>query len=243
MSALQSGNSGGRIQLRSLASPRLESGQVVWSSRERNISIDAYRTVLVIGGSKSGKSKHMEVWAEEAASFYGGDLIYLACMEAGNDPENLERIERHKRQRAGRGFRTCEIPFNLSESLELIPRNSVVLLECLGTLLANELFSPGNRIRQETWTLEGKMRAEEVVQTVLADLDLLRNKTRLLILAANNVFEDALDYDPATNLWIETLGLLCQKIAKWDASLSLEVHAGIPIVIGGCDATNQEKRR
>ena len=60
-------------------------------------------TVLILGGSGSGKS----AYAEETALALAGEgaKYYLATMEAG-DGEALERVNRHRQMRKGKGFVT-----------------------------------------------------------------------------------------------------------------------------------------
>ena len=79
---------------------------------------------LVIGGSASGKSEY----AEHIATLYPWDQ------------ECVARIEKHRRARKNRGFETVERYTDLA-GLEL-PTDSNVLLEGLGSLLSNELYTP-----------------------------------------------------------------------------------------------------
>ena len=96
-------------------------------------------TALVFGGAASGKSG----WAEDliCALPRTGPLIYLATMEPWGG-EAAARIGRHKALRAGKGFScTVERPRDLAGWAP--PAGSAVLLEDLGNLAANELFSGG----------------------------------------------------------------------------------------------------
>ena len=88
---------------------------------------------LVIGGAASGKSR----FAEEHTLKLPGRRIYLATMEPYGA---ADRIEKHRCQRAGKGFETVERYVNL-KGLRL-PCGANVLLECLGNLMANELYAP-----------------------------------------------------------------------------------------------------
>lgn len=84
---------------------------------------------LVTGGASSGKS----AFAETLATSLPAPHVYLATMRHG-DGETEARIERHRRQRAGKGFSTIE-----AESPECeFPDEGTVLLEDLGNLVANE---------------------------------------------------------------------------------------------------------
>ncbi len=108
--------------------------------------------VLVTGGSGSGKS----AFAEHAAlnlrerRHPGGDLVYLATMDAGDgSAETLERVRRHRESRAGMGFRTVEKPCGACAFLDSVSegeefRDAVILLEDIPNLLAAELFGRGS---------------------------------------------------------------------------------------------------
>ena len=91
---------------------------------------------LVIGGAASGKSEY----AESLLLGRPGPRYYLATMEPSPDGECRARIERHRALRAGKGFATIERAVDL-RGLAL-PARGDVLLEDLGNLAANELYSP-----------------------------------------------------------------------------------------------------
>lgn len=179
--------------------------------------------LLVCGGSKSGKSKLMETWAQSLAAEHQAPLIYLACMEPAADEENLKRILRHQKQRAGRGFTTLERPRDLTGICEEIPEGSVVLLECLGTWLANELFASPE---------PPKDRAEVYAEEYFQALGLLKRRSRNLILAANSVFSDSIPLGEGSLLWREIMALLLRRISAYKYSYTIEVAAGIPLLYG-----------
>ncbi len=87
---------------------------------------------LVLGGARSGKSRH----AEALVAATRATPIYIATGEARDD-EMKARIERH-RQRRGNDWRTVEEPLDLAAALtrESAP-GTVVLVDCLTLWLAN----------------------------------------------------------------------------------------------------------
>lgn len=89
---------------------------------------------LILGPNNSGKSLYAEALAVQNAP---SPLVYLATMMPQTE-ENLTKIEKHKLQRAGKGFTTMEEPWNI-HTLS-IPSNAVVLLEDASNLLANGIF-------------------------------------------------------------------------------------------------------
>ena len=92
---------------------------------------------LVIGGSASGKSEYAESLVLAAGP---GPRYYLATMEP-MDGECHARIDRHRLMRAEKGFVTVERYTGLA-GLTLPGPGGTVLLEDLGNLAANELYSP-----------------------------------------------------------------------------------------------------
>ena len=91
---------------------------------------------LVIGGAASGKSEYAE---ELILASPLRPRIYIATMEPFG-AEGQARIARHRELRRGKGFQTVERYTGIA-GLKL-PAGGAVLLECLGNLAANELYSP-----------------------------------------------------------------------------------------------------
>ena len=90
---------------------------------------------LIVGGSASGKSAFAENYAMEA----GENRIYIATMQP-MDNECLARIEKHRGMRAQKNFQTVECYTGLKQVR--VPKDSVVLLECMSNLTANEIYAP-----------------------------------------------------------------------------------------------------
>ena len=90
---------------------------------------------LVIGGQKCGKSAFAEQLALD--SVYER-RYYIATMQV-QDAESLERKNRHRMMRSGKGFKTLEIPHHIEEAAFLMeePDKCCVLLECAANLVAN----------------------------------------------------------------------------------------------------------
>jgi adenosylcobinamide kinase/adenosylcobinamide-phosphate guanylyltransferase len=94
------------------------------------------RSVLVLGGARSGKSAYAQAIAEAAAA----ERVYLATAEAG-DAEMADRIARHRLAR-GQGWTTREAPIDLAEALaEEARAGRVVLADCLTLWISNLLLS------------------------------------------------------------------------------------------------------
>lgn len=167
----------------------------------------------MLGGSACGKSG----WAEDLACRLGGPLIYLATMEPWGR-EGAERIARHRRARAGKGFMTLEQPRNLEACS--IPPHSTVLLEDLGNLAANEVFA--GRTIDRTAALSALDRG----------LRTLEAQTEHLVVVGNDLFRDGEDYSPETTVYLEVLAQVQADFAK-RCDLVAELVCGIPVIWKG----------
>lgn len=94
------------------------------------------RTILVLGGARSGKSAFAERMARETQR----DRHYVATGQAYDD-EMRERIERHRSDR-GTDWATHEVSTELVECLRRIDSNrNVVLVDCLTLWLTNLMMA------------------------------------------------------------------------------------------------------
>ena len=164
---------------------------------------------LITGGSASGKSEY----AEQHAVSLGGRLIYVATMQPYDD-ECLARIAKHQSLRSGRGFQTLERYTDLA-GLN-VPDESNVLLECLGNLTANELYSQSG----------GGDRA------VILGIEALLGRCRHLTVVTNEIFSGGADYEGDTLNYMRALAAINRRLAR-RADMVVEVVAGCPNFLKG----------
>ena len=167
---------------------------------------------LVLGGARSGKSRHAELMIEESAR----EAVYLATAEAG-DGEMAERIRRHRRRRAEQGatsWRTVEEPLALVAILtEMARPGRPILVDCLTLWLSNLLLA-GRDVATETATLVAALPG------VVAPLVLVANEVGLGIVPDNALAREFRDH----------AGLLNQSVASI-ADRVVFVAAGLPITL------------
>ena len=96
--------------------------------------------ILIVGGSKSGKSMAAQRIARMLAARGSCPAYYWATMEP-SDSEDEKRIARHLEARAGWGFETIECGRNTS-AFSASVRGGCVLFDSVTALLANEMFPP-----------------------------------------------------------------------------------------------------
>ena len=94
------------------------------------------RLTLVLGGARSGKSRH----AEDLIARTAGPWIYVATAEALDD-EMEARISHHRARRDPR-WRTVEAPRDLPRALSSLDAvGQPVLVDCLTLWLSNTLLA------------------------------------------------------------------------------------------------------
>lgn len=165
--------------------------------------------VLVTGGSGSGKSAFAE---DRVLSFGEARRIYIATMQHF-DEEGEKRVARHRKMRAGKGFETMERYTDLKNLA--IPPDSVVLLECMSNLSANEMFAP-----------EGAH--ENTASEIIEGVRRLQAQARHVVIVTNEIFSTSASYEGEMEEYLRTLGKVNQEIVKM-ADEAVEVVYGIPV--------------
>lgn len=169
--------------------------------------------ILITGGSGSGKS----LLAEKISSLLKKDeLYYFATMKIWDD-ECRKRVEKHRVQRIGKGFKTVEVPENLYEITSSIKSDQVVLLECMSNLLANEQFGDSS---------------DDAVNKILHGVDALFKKSESVVIVSNEIFSDGIIKDANMREYASNLGKINCWIAE-KADIVIEVSSGIPVFFKG----------
>ncbi len=169
---------------------------------------------FVSGGAASGKSG----FAERLALKKGAEcLYYVATM----DPEGIEaaeRIEKHREERAGKNFITVERKMDLEElRLPSSRDRSLILLEDLGNLVANEQFERGGS-------------DEEIFGRVKAGIISICEQAEEVIVVGDDIFSDGGGYSEETWRYVRLLGESAVYIAGLADSV-WEVVLGIALPI------------
>ncbi len=170
---------------------------------------------LITGGSASGKSLYGERMAVETQKAF---RYYLATMRPWGE-EGRKRVLRHQEQRAGKGFETMEAYHCLEmRALQTKSRaDTVILLECMSNLVANELFEAGGS-------------DEEIARRIQEGIRYLQRCAEIVIVVTNEVFSDGAEYEAETMRYIRLLGQVNQRLASM-ADQVTEVVYGIAVRI------------
>lgn len=163
---------------------------------------------LVLGGARSGKSRH----AESLVRAHPGPWTYLATAEA-LDGEMRDRIARHQEDR-GEGWRTVEAPLDLPGALAAAPTGPV-LVDCL-TLWLSNLMLADQAVGVETGRL----------------LDALAARPGPVVLVSNEVGWGIVPDNALARAFRDAAGRLNQAVAAAAGRVVL-VAAGLPLTLKG----------
>ncbi len=171
---------------------------------------------FITGKPNSGKS----LKAEELALSVGDPVrIYVATMQVKDDA-GRERVNKHVRQREGKGFETVEIPYGMHKLYPYLENGSqtTVLLEDLSNLVGNEMYENPEGKKLLTGNIQGNLKALENAAQKLAGkiteelCDLAKKVHCLIIVSAE--YEISEQYDEETNTYISILNTLNDKVKK-----------------------------
>lgn len=169
------------------------------------------RSILVLGGARSGKS----AFAEQMVLRAPGKAHYIATGRAWDD-EMRERIGHH-RERRGSDWTTHEEPLALTETLyQLDQPGNVILVDCLTLWVTNLMMEEGCEI-------EGAFAAlESHAENAQSQIVFVSNEVGLGIVPENRMAREFRDH----------AGRLHQQIA----AVAKEVYfiaAGLPLKMKG----------
>jgi adenosylcobinamide kinase/adenosylcobinamide-phosphate guanylyltransferase len=166
------------------------------------------RLALVLGGARSGKSRHAETLIEQAASV----ALYVATAEALDD-EMRARVALHRARRGPR-WTTIEEPLALAQLLAAEARPArPILVDCLTLWLSN--------------LMQSGMDAGGEIDALLAALPALRGP---VVMVANEVGLGIVPENALARAFRDHAGRLNRDIAA-AADRVVFIAAGLPLVL------------
>jgi adenosylcobinamide kinase/adenosylcobinamide-phosphate guanylyltransferase len=181
--------------------------------------------IFITGGVRSGKSSFAEQTAVDIAMETGGPLYYLAT-GVPFDGEMNERIKKHQydRERGKNPWKTIEQSVNIGEIAGHFQGDEVILLDCLTTLLNNELYAANH-----TWD-ENFLRT--VFEKIITGVLNIKKRARTLIIVSNEVLHEPIQDNELISTYKRLLGQLHQLLVK-EADIAYLVDSGIPVRMKG----------
>ena len=167
--------------------------------------------LLVLGGARSGKSRHAQARAETLAAM-GKRPLFVATAQALDD-EMADRVTRHQADR-GPQWTTVEEPLDLGDAVRRLSRpGAVLLVDCLTLWCSNMMF------------------AGRDVDAGLADLaDALRAAPGPVILVSNEVGLGIVPENALARRFRDLAGRINQTVAAV-ADEVVFVAAGLPLTL------------
>lgn len=172
--------------------------------------------LLVVGGTRSGKSAFAQQWAERRAA----SRLYVATCRV-EDAEMAERVRRHREQR-GAGWSCLEEPLRLPEALEeacAVPTPpGVVLLDCVGLWIAN--------------LMAGELSPDTVRERVEALARWLERASLPVAVVSPECGLGLVPMHPVSRAYRDALGLANQRLAH-ACDAVVFVACGLPLALKG----------
>lgn len=155
--------------------------------------------ILLVGGSKSGKSISAQRYSKILEN-KNGSLYYLATMKPC-DIEDIKRIESHLLERKGWGFTTIEKDKDIKDIVYKLNNKDTILVDSSTSLVTNEMFSEGSFI-------------PNVSEKIFQEIELIINKVENLIIVSDYLFSDGIIYDNYTETFRREMGKLNINLAN-----------------------------
>lgn len=166
---------------------------------------------LVLGGARSGKSRHAELLVRQT----GLARVYIATAQAFDD-EMATRIAHHRATRAADGWTTVEEPLALAKAIAAArATDAAILVDCLTLWLSNVLLA-GRALAFEQQRL----------------LETLAAGTSPVVLVSNEVGMGIVPGTPLGREFRDAQGRLNQALAEVCAHVVF-VAAGLPLILKG----------
>lgn len=208
------------------------------------------RLYYITGGAGSGKSEYAEQLAEHLHAELAGPLYYVATMNpAPRDSDAAARIAKHQKRRAGRGYTTIECPTDIAQLRARLTEGANLPGTAGALYLPEAPASPSENTGDSPITADDRhdasravflledftnLYANEVYGTsghpheIVAPLLELTQQAGAVIIVANELYSDGIDYGPETDRFLRDLADLAAELSA-TADQVTEVVYGIPV--------------
>ena len=177
---------------------------------------------LLLGGQKSGKSRHAELQARAWLEAQPEHQAILIATAQAHDAEMAARIARHQHDRATRVplLQTVEEPLALPETIARLSQpKTLLVVDCLNLWLTNMLMP---------MQAEDALQAAQIHERSTALQHALAQAPGPVVLVSNEIGLGVIPLAPAVRQFVDELGLLNQALAHSCKQVLLLV-AGLPL--------------
>jgi len=192
---------------------------------------------LILGGQRSGKSRHAERLAQAWLQRSPQHGVTVVATAMASDGEMRERIARHRLDRPA-GFGVIEAPLDLAAALrgvsELSDPHRLVVIDCLTLWVTNVLMPMpmpmpmhGAAERPGDGLSEAMLDEAAWTQRRLALLAALREREGPVVLVSNEIGMGVIPLGAGVRRVVDELGRLHQDVAQCCGHITL-MAAGQP---------------
>lgn len=154
--------------------------------------------VYITGGCKNGKSTFA---LNAAISLSAGRPMYYVATMSPSDDEDVDRIRRHRSERKGLGFATLEIYTGIQQCIDKVPCESVLLIDSITALMANEMFGSG--------------RADgSACVRVTEGLEFVLSRTKDIVMVSDYIYSNAELFNGHTDMYMSALAAVDRRMAQ-----------------------------
>ncbi len=177
---------------------------------------------FVLGGARSGKSRHAEQLAQALAAPPERHVTYVATARQAHDAEFAARIAHHRARRPAH-WRVIEADVDLAHAIrEADDGRTCLLVDCLTLWLVN-LISPAGS-QQDACTPEALAMRVDALEAALAQAK------GPVIVVSNEIGMGVVPLGAMTRRYVDELGRLNQRVAALARDVTLMV-AGLPMTV------------
>ena len=181
-----------------------------------------YKSELILGGQKSGKSRRAEFLARDWLLQSPDHKAVLIATAQPWDEEMRQRIARHQHDRAARvpSLTTVEEPLQLAQTIERLSQpQTLLVVDCLTLWLTNQLMP---------MDVKNKPIAGELI-TYTAMLSVAISKAAgPIVIVSNEIGLGVIPMGIEVRTFVDALGTLNQVIAQACDKVTL-MAAGLPL--------------
>ncbi len=176
------------------------------------------KSILLTGGARSGKSR----MAQELAKKAGGQVLFVATAEAGDD-EMASRIQAHRKLRP-KDWKTLEVTTHVGSRItKNIGQAKTVIIDCITLLISNVL-------QQYDEKTDAAVVEKAVAAEIKELIDCIKKTSVNFIIVTNEVGLGIIPGDRVSRLYRDLLGKANQTLAQHVDEVYFLV-AGIPMAV------------
>jgi adenosylcobinamide kinase / adenosylcobinamide-phosphate guanylyltransferase len=200
------------------------------------------RSELILGGQKSGKSRHAEMIAARWLAVSPTHRAVLIATARAGDDEMRSRIARHKLDRANNlpEMKTFEEPIALASAIAShAEAGTLIVVDCITLWLANLFASPGSKtpsqpseaaIFESNTAAAQANRARPAIEFIADKIG--QNTFSPIVFVSNEIGLGVVPMGALSRDFVDTLGIANQRLAAVCERVTF-MAAGLPLHLKG----------